>query len=132
MKAAITYENGEVFQHFGRTPQFKIYYIEGGEIKSSQVVDTGETGHGALAGFLKEAGADVLICGGIGAGAVMAMAEEGIKVYAGASGNADDVIASYIAGALPENGDATCDHHGHHHDGDCGHDKCAEHNCAGN
>ena len=51
MKVAVTYENGEVFQHFGRTPQFKIYEIENGEVKSSKVIDTGETGHGALAGF---------------------------------------------------------------------------------
>ena len=53
MKVAVTYENGEVFQHFGRTPQFKIYEIENGEVKSSKVIDTGETGHGALAGFLQ-------------------------------------------------------------------------------
>ena len=66
MKVAVTYENGEVFQHFGRTPQFKIYEIENGEVKSSRVIDTGETGHGALAGFLQEEGANVMICGGIG------------------------------------------------------------------
>jgi len=46
MKVAVTYENGEIFQHFGRTPQFKVYEIENGEIKSSQVIDTGETGRG--------------------------------------------------------------------------------------
>ncbi len=46
MKVAVTYENGETFQHFGRTPQFKIYEIENGVVKSSQVIDTGETGHG--------------------------------------------------------------------------------------
>ena len=109
MKVAVTYENGEVFQHFGRTPQFKIYEIENGEVKSSQVIDTGEFGHGALAGFLRERGADVMICGGIGGGAIAAMAQSGIKVYAGASGSADEVIGSYIAGTLPEVGDATCD-----------------------
>ena len=69
MKVAVTYENGEVFPHFGRTPQFKIYEVEDREVKTSQVIDTGETGHGALAGFLQKAGADVMICGGIGGGA---------------------------------------------------------------
>lgn len=121
MKVAVTYENGEVFQHFGRTPQFKIYEIENGEVKSSRVIDTGETGHGALAGFLQEEGANVMICGGIGGGAINAMAESGIKVYAGASGNADEVIKSYLAGTLAEVGEATCDHHGDH---DCGHGGC--------
>ena len=69
---------------------------------------------------------NVLICGGIGGGAIAAMAEAGIKVYAGASGNADDAVASYIAGTLPESGDATCDHHDHegHGDHDCGHGGC--------
>ncbi|MBQ2577375.1 MAG: dinitrogenase iron-molybdenum cofactor biosynthesis protein [Lachnospiraceae bacterium] len=126
MKVAITYENGEVFPHFGRTPQFKIYDIEENEIKSEQVLDTGEFGHGALAGFLRMAGADVMICGGIGGGAIATMAESGIRVYAGASGKADDVIKSFIDGTLAEMGDATCDHHGHgeHEDHGCGHGNC--------
>ena len=120
MKVAVTYENGEVFQHFGRTPQFKIYEIDNGEVKAEQVIDTGETGHGALAGFLKDLNVNVMICGGIGGGAIAAMAESGIKVYAGASGKADDVIKSYIAGTLAEIGEATCDHHEHEHHGDTG------------
>ncbi len=126
MKVAVTYENGEVFQHFGRTPQFKVYEVTDGKAVSSEVIDTNGTGHGALAGFLKDLGAEVMICGGIGGGAIAAMGEAGIKVYAGASGNADEVIASYIAGTLPESGDATCDHHDHegHGDHDCGHGGC--------
>ena len=125
MKVAVTYENGEVFQHFGRIPQFKVYEIADGKVDSSEVIDTNGTGHGALAGFLKDLGAEVMICGGIGGGAIAAMAEAGIKVYAGASGSADDV-ASYIAGTLPESGDVTCDHHDHegHGDHDCGHGGC--------
>ena len=124
MKVAVTYENGEVFQHFGRTPQFKIYEIDNGEVKAEQVIDTGETGHGALAGFLKDLNVNVMICGGIGGGAIAAMAESGIKVYAGASGKADDVIKSCIAGTLAEIGEATCDHHEHHGDHNCGHGGC--------
>jgi predicted Fe-Mo cluster-binding NifX family protein len=67
-----------------------------------------------------------MICGGIGGGAINAMAESGIKVYAGASGNADEVIKSYLAGTLAEVGEATCDHHDHEHQGahDCGHGGC--------
>ena len=126
MKVAVTYENGEVFQHFGRTPQFKIYEIEDGAVKSEEVLDTGETGHGALAGFLQEAGAEVMICGGIGGGAIAAMSEAGIKVYAGASGSADEAVNAYVAGSLLEIGEATCDHHGHEGHGEhaCGHGGC--------
>ena len=126
MKVAVTYENGEVFQHFGRTPAFKVYEISDGKVISSEVVDTNGTGHGALAGFLEDIGAEVMICGGIGGGAIEAMSAAGIKVYAGASGAADDAVSSYVAGTLPEIGDATCDHHEHEGHGEhgCGHGGC--------
>ena len=129
MRVAVTYENGEVFQHFGRTPQFKIYETNGGKIVSSEVVDTNGTGHGALAGFLKDLGAEVLICGGMGGGAQMAMGEAGIRIFAGTAGNADEAVNAFLAGTLPENGEATCDHHNHeHHEGhECAHgEKCHE------
>ena len=127
MKIAVTYENGEVFQHFGRTPQFKVYDIENGEVAFSEVVGTNGTGHGALAGFLKELGAEVLICGGIGGGAQMAMNEAGIRLFAGASGSADEAVKAFLAGTLPEIGEATCDHHEHHEGHDCAHGgKCHE------
>ena len=64
MKIAVTYENGEIFQHFGHTEQFKIYDVDNGKVVSSQVVDTNGSGHGALAGFLKALNVDMLICGG--------------------------------------------------------------------
>jgi predicted Fe-Mo cluster-binding NifX family protein len=123
MKIAVTYEDGEVFRHFGRTPQFKVYEITDGTIVSSEVVDTDGTGHGALAGFIKNLDAKVLICGGIGGGAQMAMEEAGVRLFAGASGNADDAVKAYLNGTLPEIGEATCNHHEHeHHEGhDCSH-----------
>ena len=98
MRVAVTYENGEVFQHFGRTPQFKIYETNGGKIVSSEVVDTNGTGHGALAGFLKDLGVEVLICGGMGGGAQMAMGEAGIRIFAGTAGNADEAVNAFLAG----------------------------------
>lgn len=69
MKIAVTYENGQVFQHFGHTERFKLYEVEDGAVTASQVVDTAGSGHGALAGFLRERGVQTLICGGIGGGA---------------------------------------------------------------
>ena len=47
MRMGVTYENEEIFQHFGHTGQFKLYDVE------------------------------VLICGGIGAGAQSALADAG-------------------------------------------------------
>lgn len=126
MRVAVTYENGNVFQHFGHTEQFKLFDIEDGKLVNTQVIDTNGTGHGALAGFLKAAGAETLICGGLGQGARNALAEAGIKVYAGAAGDADAAVKSLIEGSLPENEAVSCDHHGH---GEHGHHEHGEHGC---
>ena len=130
MRIAVTYENGEIFQHFGHTEAFKLYDVEDGKIVSEQIVPTNGSGHGALAGFLNAAKADALICGGIGMGAQMALADAGIKLYAGVQGSADEAAKALAAGNLEYDPDAHCDHH-EHHDGDCGHDHCGEHHCAG-
>ena len=132
MRIAVTYENGEVFQHFGHSEQFKLYDVENGKIVGEQVVDTNGSGHGALAGFLQAAKVDALICGGIGMGAQMALADAGIRLYAGVQGSADAAAKALAEGTLNYDPDARCDHHGHHHDGDCGHDHCTEHHCHGN
>jgi len=132
MRIAVTYENGEIFQHFGHTEQFKLYDIEDSKIVNEQVVDTNGSGHGALAGFLQATKADALICGGIGMGAQMALADAGIRLYAGVQGSADEAAKALAEGNLEYDPNAHCDHHGHHHDGDCGHEHCGEHHCAGN
>ena len=131
MRIAVTYENGEIFQHFGHTEQFKLYDVEDGRIVQEQIVETNGSGHGALAGFLQAAQADVLICGGIGMGAQMALADAGIRLYAGVQGSADQAARALVEGALQYDPNARCDHH-EHHGGDCGHDRCAEHQCRGN
>ena len=82
MRIAVTYENGQIFQHFGHTETFKIYDVEEGKVLHSEVVDTNGSGHGALAGVLNALNADVLICGGIGGGAQTALAAAGIKLLA--------------------------------------------------
>lgn len=117
MRIAVTYENGNIFQHFGHTETFKVYEVENGEIKSSQVIGSNGVGHGALAGLLSGEGIDVLICGGIGGGAQIALAEAGVELCSGAQGDADTAVEAYLKGELVSAG-ATC----HHHDGDhsCG------------
>ena len=127
MRIAVTYENGQIFQHFGHTAQFKLYDAENGVITSEQVVDTNGSGHGALAGFLKENQVEVLICGGIGGGAQMALAEAGIALYGGVSGSADEAVKALLAEELAFNPNVKCDHHDHEH-GEGGH-QCGEHGC---
>lgn len=100
MKIAIPYEYGQVFQHFGRSAQFKIYDAENGLILSSEVVSTNGQGHGALVGFLVQHQVNVVLCGGIGAGAQAALAQAGIQLFGGISGSADAAAADYLAGRL--------------------------------
>ncbi len=128
MKIAVTYDNGNIFQHFGHTEQFKLYTIENNMVSSSEVVNTNGSGHGALAGFLSANGVDTLICGGIGGGAQMALAEAGIKLYGGVSGSADAAVSALLAGDLGYDPDVKCDHHEHEH-GE-GH-SCGSHGCEG-
>ena len=125
MKIAATYENGNIFQHFGRTEQFKIYEIEDGKVVSSQVIGNDGLGHGALAGLLADHAIDVLICGGLGAGAQNALASAGVEVVAGASGSADEAVEAYLKGELVSTG-ANCDHH-HGEDHACGDHGCGHH-----
>lgn len=131
MKIAVTYENGNIFQHFGRTEYFKVYEVEDGKILSSEVISSNGIGHGALAGLLADRDIRTLICGGLGGGALNALTGAGIEVCAGASGNADEAVAAYLRGELVDTG-ANCDHH-HHGEGEecCGHGEGEDHECCG-
>ena len=118
MRIAVTYENGEIFQHFGHSEQFKIYETADGKVLSAEVLDTNGSGHGALAGFLKDYSVDALICGGIGGGARMALAQAGIELYPGVTGDADAAVDALLKGCLDYNPDTMCNHHhegGEHH-----------------
>ena len=127
MKIAVTYENGQIFQHFGHTEQFKLYEAADGKITHAEVVNTNGSGHGALAGFLMQHGVDTLICGGIGGGAQAALAEAGIKLYGGVSGDADAAVNALLSGNLGYDPNVHCDHHDHKH-GEAGH-TCGDHGC---
>lgn len=129
MKIAVTYENGQIFQHFGHTEQFKIYDTDDGKILSDEIVSTNGSGHGALAGLLRSLNADVLICGGIGGGAQAALADAGIKLYGGVSGSCDEAVQALLAGNLGYDPDVKCSHHDNEH-GEGGH-TCSEHGCGG-
>lgn len=130
MRVAVTYEDGKVFQHFGKTEFFKVYEVEDNKVIFSEVISSNGTGHGALAGLLAGQAVDVLICGGIGGGAQAALAEAGVELCAGDQGDVDQVVESYLKGELISTG-ANCDHH-HHEDGHaCGSHEDG-HSCGGN
>lgn len=120
MRVAATYEDGEVFQHFGRTQQFKVYDVEDGKVVSSQVQGTGGKGHGELVGVLRSLGVSALICGGLGGGAMQGLEASGIRVVPGCSGDADAAVQAFLEGRLEGPAGPTCDHHGEGHACSCG------------
>ena len=127
MRIAVTYENGQVFQHFGHTEEFKVYEVEDGKVVSSEIIGSDGQGHGALAGLLSNKSIDVLICGGIGGGAQAALSEQGIELCAGATGDVDAAVEAYLKGELINSG-VNCNHHGEGHT--CG-DHEDGHSCGG-
>ena len=131
MKIAVTYENGQVFPHFGHTETFKVYEVEGGQVVSSALLSAGGSGHEALATLLAGQGVDVLICGGIGEGARAALEAAGITLCSGASGDADEAVAAWLRGELASAG-VNCDHH-HHEEEEhaCGEGGCGTGGCGG-
>lgn len=121
MKIAVTYENGQVFQHFGRTEQFKVYEVEDGKVVSSRVMSTNGTGHEALADFLAGNDITTVICGGVGGGMMQALNIVGIEVCAGVQGDADEAVQAYLNGELESSGvNCSCDHHEEGHECHCG------------
>lgn len=129
MKIAVTYDNGNVFQHFGKTEFFKVYEVEDQKVISSEVISSNGSGHGALAGVLAQQSVNVLICGGIGGGAQTALSEAGIEVCSGAQGNVDQVVEAYMKGELVSTG-VNCNHH-HEEGHSCGNHE-EGHSCGGN
>ena len=121
MRLAIPYDNGQVFQHFGRSEQFKLYEVNDGTVGRSRIIENNGAGHGALVTLLAQEHVDVLICGGIGAGAQNALKEAGIRFYGGVQGEADKAAADFAAGRLAYGPAVHCEHHGEGHDHGYGH-----------
>lgn len=130
MKVAVTYEDNKIFGHFGHTEQFKIYEIENNEVKNTNILKTNGQGHGALANFLKQNNVNVLICGGIGSGAINALTDASIEIYGGIEGNADEAVSNLINGNLTKKTDVKCNHH-HEEEHECS-GSCNKNGCEGN
>lgn len=124
MTIAVTYENGTVFQHFGKTEQFMLYQIDHGVIVSKTPLASDGVHCGALAGLLSDNGVDALICGSIGGGAKAAVERAGLMLFPGVTGDADEAAQAFAAGTLAFEPETVC---AAHTDGECGHtDGCKE------
>jgi len=121
LKIAAAYEDGRIFQHFGQSPSFKVYTIENDAVVGTDLVIPERDMHCAMGGWLAQNGVEALICGGIGQGAINALASVGVQVYNGVQGNADDAVQAYLSGALSFDPNAQCHDHEHSHEGSCAH-----------
>lgn len=124
MKIAVTTEGNEIFQHFGKCKTFSVYSVENGKVRGMELLNAEQNGHSALAGFLRGAGVDVVICGGIGDGAKNMLAQAGIQLVSGIEGDIDSAVTAYLAGGLSDNG-GSCTHHAHEEEHSCS----CEHHC---
>ncbi len=125
MKIAVTYDNGNIFQHFGKTENFKVYEVEDNKVVSSEVIGSNGTGHGALAGLLSEQGVDVADLRRHQAAVRQALAEAGVEALLRSEGDVGCSGGRYLNGTLTSPG-ATCDHHDHEEGHSCG-DRCGSH-----
>lgn len=130
MRIAVTNDHGEIFQHFGRTEEFKLFDVENGEVVKTQSLPTNGQGHGALGQVLANAQVDVLICGGIGGGARNILLAAGIQIIGGCAGEVDQAVKAFLAGELTGQNQTQCDCHHHEENHQCGcHGEHKDHHC---
>ena len=118
MKIALPKNENDINQHFGKSRSFEIITIEGNKVTNKKEVSAEalQHNHGGLAALLKDEGVSVVITGGIGQGAIEGLKSQNLEIIRGASGNIDDIVASYINGELKDT-NVVCNHdHGHHHE----------------
>lgn len=123
MKIAVTTDGNQVFQHFGKCPVFTLYTAENGKVLKKELLDASASGHAALTAFLKDAGADTVICGGIGEGARNMLTAAGIRLFSGVTGEIDAAVDALLDGTLCDMGGG-CSHEGHEGNHTC---ECTNH-----
>lgn len=117
MKIAVAAMGTTVAGHFGHCENFIFFDTQDGKILSEQSVPNPGHRPGFLPNFLADHGAQVVIAGGMGGGAVDIFSERGVQVIVGAQGDAHAAVQALLAGELVSTG-SVC--HEHQHAGECG------------
>ena len=119
MKIAVAAMGNTVAQHFGHCENFIFFDTEDGKITGVNSVPNPGHRPGFLPNFLADNGAEVVIAGGMGGGAVDIFNERNVEVIVGASGDAQAATEAYLKGELKSAG-SMCHNHEHAHE-------CGEH-----
>ena len=117
MKIAVAAMGTTVAGHFGHCENFIFFDTQDGKILSEQSVPNPGHRPGFLPNFLADHGAQVVIAGGMGGGAVDIFSGRGVQVIVGAQGDARAAVQAFLAGELVSTG-SVC--HEHQHAGECG------------
>lgn len=110
MKIAVASNNGIVAGHFGHCETFMMYDVEGKQIVNEEALPNPGHKPGFLPNFLADHGANVIIAGGMGGGAVDIFNERGVEVVVGADGDAKKAVEAFLKGELVSTGEI-CSHH---------------------
>ena len=117
MRIAVAAMGKEVAGHFGHCENFIFFDTTDGKIVSSESVPNPGHRPGFLPNFLADKGAEVIISGGMGGGAVDIFNERGVEVIVGVQGDASEAVETYLRGELISTG-SVC--HEHEYADECG------------
>ena len=123
MRISVAAMGNTVAGHFGHCENFIFFDTENGKITAENSVPNPGHKPGFLPNFLADNGAEVIITGGMGGGAVDIFNERGVEVILGVQGDARTAVETYLRGELKSTG-SICHHH--EHEGEEGHN-CGEH-----
>ena len=129
MKIAVaTIDGVSVSQHFGQSKGFVVFEVEGKTLGTREFRTNNHTPHAQ--GLCNHDGdghqhgahshtnilellndCDVVLCGGMGAGAAQALRSQGIEPVILAASSADEAATSYLSGTLPTSLTGLCNCH---------------------
>lgn len=118
MRIAVAAMGNTVAGHFGHCENFIFFDTENNQITAENSVPNPGHRPGFLPNFLADNGAQVIISGGMGGGAVDIFNERGVEVIIGVQGDARAAVEAYLKGELQSTG-SICHEHEHH-------DECGE------
>jgi len=112
MRIAIPVSGGRLSAHFGHAETFAFIDTDGKSILATLTEEAPEHARGVLPPWLKDHGVEIVIAGGMGAGAQSLLHRLSIQVLTGAAEEEPEaLVRQYLDGTLAT-GAGTCDHHG--------------------
>lgn len=105
-----------ISEHFGRASTYTIVDLDTNEVNVVSNIVNHESGQCHPTEVAVKEGIKIVLCAGLGRGALNALTSQGIDVYIGASGTVKHAVESFKQGNLTKaDRDTACaGHHGHH------------------